>query len=97
MPRKNYTPAERALHLLGALAGKSRQEINDAIIMGDASKMVPVHRQKEIPQGSLDMLRDRYVPNLRWGSMMLQRPSYRAEDWEVLWDHCVAPKKVGDL
>jgi len=29
MPRKNYTPAERALHILGVLAGKSRQEIND--------------------------------------------------------------------
>lgn len=32
MTRKNYTPAERALHLLGALAGKSRQEINDGTI-----------------------------------------------------------------
>ncbi len=64
MPRKNYTPAERALHILGVLAGKSRQEINDAIVMGDASKMVPVHRQKEIPQGSLDMLKQRYASAL---------------------------------
>lgn len=91
MARKNYTPAERALHLLGALAGKSRQEINDAIAYGDDLKRVPPHRMKEIPQGSLDMLKQRYVPHFAGSNMML------AEDWEVLWDHCVAPKKVGDL
>lgn len=91
MPRKSYTPAERALHLIGALAGKSRQEINEAIAKGDASKGVPDNRKKEIPQGSLDMLKQRYVPHFAGSNMML------AEDWEVLWDHCVAPKKVGDL
>lgn len=91
MPRRNYTPAERALHILGTLAGKSRQEINDAIAKGDASKWVPDDRQKEIPQGSLDMLKQRYVPHFAGSNMML------AEDWEVLWDHCVAPKKAGDL
>ena len=91
MARKNYTPAERALHLLGALAGKSRQEINEAVAYGDDLKRVPPHRMKEIPQGSLDMLKQRYVPHFAGSNMML------AEDWEVLWDHCVAPKKVGDL
>lgn len=91
MSRKNYTPAERALHLLGALAGKSRQEINEAVAYGDDLKRVPPHRMKEIPQGSLDMLKQRYVPHFAGSNMML------AEDWEVLWDHCVAPKKVGDL
>ena len=91
MARKSYTPAERALHLLGALAGKSRQEINDAIIMGDASKMVPVHRQKEIPQGSLDMLKQGYVPKFTGG------PEMETGDWQVLWDHCVSSKRVGDL
>ena len=91
MPRKNYTPAERALHILGTLAGKSRQEINDAIGKGDVVKRVPPNRMKEIPQGSLDMLERRYVPHFAGSNMML------AEDWEVLWNHCVAPKKVGDL
>lgn len=91
MPRKNYTPAERALHLLGALAGRSSHEINHAICKGDIRKMVPVNRYKELPEGSLDMLKKRYVPHFAGSNMML------AEDWEVLWDHCIAPKKVGEL
>ena len=91
MARKSYTPAERALHILGALAGKSRQEINDAISKGDRLKAVPFNCRKHIPQGSLDMLKQRYVPHFAGSNMML------AEDWEVLWEHCVAPKKVGDL
>lgn len=91
MPRKNYTPAERALHILGVLAGKSRQEINDAIAYGDAVKMVPLERLKEIPQGSLDMLKQGYVPKFTGG------PEMETGDWQVLWEHCVAPKKVGDL
>ena len=90
-PRKNYTPAERALQIIGALAGKTCAEINAAIAKGDASKMVPDDRKKEIPQGSLDMLKKRYVPHFAGSNLML------AEDWEVLWDHCVAPKKAGDL
>lgn len=91
MPRKNYTPAERALHLIGVLAGKTVRQINDAIDMGDANKGVPNHQKKQLPQGSLDMLKRRYVPKFTGG------PELEAEDWEVLWDHCVAPKKVGDL
>ncbi len=91
MPRKNYTPAERALHIIGALAGKSRQEINNAVAAGDSSKMVPDHRMKELPQGSLDMLKQRYSPKFTGG------PEMETEDWEVLWDHCIAPKKASDL
>lgn len=93
MPRKNYTPAERALHLIGALAGKSRQEINDAIAKGDASKRVPDDRKKEIPQGSLDMLKQRYAPALG----VAAQGGINADFWTALWDHCVAPKKAGDL
>ena len=91
MPRKNYSPAERALHLIGTLAGKSRQEINDAIAKGDALKMVPDDRKKEIPQGSLDMLKNRYA------HLLIEWREDQQTLWEVLWDHCVAPKKVGDL
>ncbi len=94
MPRKNYTPAERALHILGSLAGKSRQEINDAVGKGDALKMVPVDRRKEIPQGSLDMLKDRYTPALGVASMGGRDVRWF---WSALWEHCVAPKKAGDL
>ncbi len=95
MPRKNYTPAERALHLLGVLAGKSRQEINDAIAKGDASKRVPDDRQKEIPQGSLDMLKQRYASALGVARIVDHRERERV--WSALWEHCVAPKKAGDL
>ena len=91
MPRKNYTPAERALHLIGALAGKSRQEINDAISKGDASKMVPAHRQKALPQGSLDMLKNRYA------HLLIEWQEDQQTLWHDLWDHCIAPKKVSDL
>jgi hypothetical protein len=92
MPRKNYTPAERALQIIGALAGKSRQEINDAIGKGDALKMVPVDRRKELPQGSLDMLNRQYRNHLEEQGVVLTQ-----EQWSALWDHCIAPKKLGDL
>ena len=92
MPRKNYTPAERALHLIGALAGKSRQEINDAIGKGDVVKMVPVERHKELPESSLKMLKQQYRKAL---TVSPDGPDLAF--WGEVWDHCVSPKKVGDL
>jgi len=100
MPRKNYTPAERALHMIGTLAGKSRQEINDAIAKGDALKMVPDDRRKEIPQGSLDMLKRQYREALTVNPDGGRYPGRHRPDlafWGEVWEHCVAPKKVGDL
>ena len=91
MPRRNYTPTERAIHIIGTLAGKSRQEINDAIAKGDADKWVPDDRKKEIPQGSLDMLKQRYAP------LLIEWREDQQTLWTDLWDHCVAPKKVSDL
>jgi hypothetical protein len=91
MPRKNYTPEERALHLIGALAGKSLKEINDAVAYSDAAKMVPVQRMKEIPQGSLDMLKKRY------GHLLVEWREDQQTLWHDLWEHCNHPKKVGDL
>ena len=86
MPRKNYTPAERAIHLIGALAGKSLREINDAIAMGDAAKGVPEHRQKEIPEASFKTLP-------RYGAVT----GLTSEVAQALWAHCTATKKLGDL
>ena len=91
MPRKNYTPAERAIHLIGALAGKSLREINDAVSYSDAVKVVPVQRQKELPQASLDLLKRKYAPAL------VERGEDQQQVWTDLWDHCVGPKKLGDL
>ena len=92
MPRKNYTPEERALHLIGALAGKSLEEINAAVAYSDAVKMVPVQRMKELPQSSLDMLKRQYREAL---TVSPDGPDLAF--WGEAWDHCVSPKKVGDL
>ena len=86
MPRKNYTPAERALHIIGALAGKSLREINDAIAYGDAVKMVPVQRLKELPEASFKTLP-------RYGAVT----GLTSEVAQALWAHCTATKKLGDL
>jgi hypothetical protein len=91
MPRKNYTPEERALHLIGALAGKSLKEINDAVAYSDAVKMVPVQRLKELPQSSLDMLKRQYA------SALVEWKEDQQELWSDLWNHCLHPKKVDDL
>lgn len=91
MARKNYTPAERALHLIGALAGKTVQQINDAIDKGDANKGVPNHQKKQLPQGSFNMLKQRYAP------LLIEWQEDQQALWTDLWDHCVAPKKVSDL
>jgi hypothetical protein len=97
MARKNYTPAERALHILGALADKSQQEINDTIMRGDIRKLVPPHRQKELPESSLDMLKGQYATALTSEVDWLRETKIGGEVWTDLWDHCIAPKKVGDL
>lgn len=87
MARKNYTAAERALHIIGALADKSDRDINLVIELGDAKKRVPEDRRKSLPDASLTMLKRQYAAALVDGDI----------DWEALWDHCVSPKKVGDL
>ena len=61
-------------------------EDEDAIAMGDAAKGVPDHRQKEIPQSSLDTLP-------RYGAKAGLTP----EVAQALWVHCTATKKLGDL
>ena len=86
MPRKNYTPAERALHIIGAIAGKTQREINLKIGLGDANKRVPEDRRKELPQASLDTLP-------RYGAVAGLTP----EVAQALWEHCTTTKKLGDL
>ena len=86
MPRKNYTPAERALHIIGTLAGKTPREINEAIAYGDAVKMVPVQRLKELPEASFKTLP-------RYGAAAGLTPEVAS----ALWNHCTATKKLGDL
>jgi hypothetical protein len=92
MPRKNYAPAERALHIIGVLAGKSLIDINGAIELGDALKGVRHDWQKELPKASYDMLVRSYGPVLT-----SEAPTSTPEFWAGLWEHCVSPKKLGDL
>ena len=91
MSRKNYTASERALHLIGALAGKTLDEINAGIESGDCVKDVPNPRRKMLPEASLKMLKRQYIP------ATMPTADLDDEQWAVLWEHCVAPKKVGDL
>ena len=93
MPRLKYTPAERALHIIGALAGKNQQEINDVIAKGDALKQVPTERRKDIPQGSINMLKNRYATTMG----VVSRAGLGEDFWSELWEHCTGPKKAGDL
>lgn len=59
MPRKNYTPAERALHILGTLAGKSRQEINAAVAYSDAVKWVKAAFLEVVKHQHTNLMMDR--------------------------------------
>ena len=99
MPRKNYTPEERALHLIGALAGKSLKEINAAVAHSDSVKFVPGERRKELPQSSLDMLRGKYASALTAEARQIGLRGIQEgqELWSDIWDHCVSPKTLGDL
>ena len=92
MPRKAYTPAERALHIIGALAGKTVGEINDAIATGDHRTWTPDERRKALPQASLDMLVNRYAV-----SHTAPGGPIDTEVWERLWAHCLGPVLVAEL
>lgn len=86
MPRRNYTPAERALHLIGAVAGKTLLEVDIAINKGDVMCAVPVDLRKELPKSSFETL-PRYA----------KESGLTREQAQALWDHCVGPKTLGDL
>ena len=82
---RNYTPAERALALIGALAGVSLDEVN-AVLASSAAKVGGEPR--EIPFGSYAMLVDRY-----------SQLFVDVEDdvWKRAWKHATNPKSMADL
>ena len=92
MPRRNRAAAERAIQIIGVLAGKTCDEINEVIAKGDAAKRVPDDRKKELPQSSHDTLNRQYRNHLERQGVVLTQ-----EQWSALWNHCTAPKKLGDL
>ena len=81
----------RGLLLIGALAGKTCEEINAGIESGDYAKHVPNPRRKMLPEASLKLLKRQYIPAI------LPTADLDPEYWESLWEHCIAPKTVGDL
>ena len=82
---RNYTPAERALALIGALAGVSLDEVN-AVLAGSATKMGGEPRY--IPFGSYSMLVDRY------GQKFVD---VDRDVWERAWKHATSPKSMSDF
>jgi len=65
MPR-NYTPAERALCLIGVLAGKGLEEINSVLKKGSSD-------YRPLSARSHELLRTAYVPNMQ-ATVLSQEP-----------------------
>lgn len=82
---RNYTPAERALALIGALAGVSLDEVN-AVLASSAVKMGG--QPRAIPFGSYTMLVERY------GQKFVD---VERDVWERAWKHATSPKSMADL
>ena len=78
---RNYTPAERALCLIGVMAGKSLEEIN-----GQLDKSQLTWKKRELNQRSYELLKTAYIPT--FGT-----PAH-VDDAETMWKHCVSPKTM---
>lgn len=82
---RNYSPAERALALIGALAGVPLDEVN-AVLESSAEKMGGEPRA--MPLGSYEMLVDRY------GQAFVD---VEPDVWKRAWKHATNPKSMTDL
>jgi len=85
---RNYTAGERAVALLGVLAGKTDEEIQE-VLTKDQTRTGATLR--EVSSNSLAMLRRSYLPKLFPGV------SGDQERWEIAWGHITNPKTLGDL
>lgn len=82
---RNYTPAERALALIGALAGIPRGEVNEALVTSfETTKGV----SRTIPPTSFDMLLTRYAKAF---------DAVPQEVWAAAWEHATSPKSMTDF
>jgi len=87
MARQKYTAGERAVAVIGALAGKTLDEIN-AQLRADRGR--DGGELKELNAESYKMLLRKYAPHIEDGSL----PNPR---WARAWDHITAPSSMGDL
>lgn len=63
--RKNYTIGERAIIVLGAMAGKTLQEINETLAKEQKKTGMPV---KRVPAASYKMMVDTYLRDMGFDS-----------------------------
>jgi len=87
MARNKYTAGERAVAVIGALAGKTLDEIN-AQFRADRGR--DGGELKELNAESYKLLLRKYAPHIEDGSL----PNPR---WKRAWDHITAPSSMGDL
>lgn len=85
--RRNYTIGERAIILVGRMAGKSLEEVNAALAADDSLSEGSSHGP--VPQGSWDY-QDAYAKSIG-------APDVDRSVWEGVWDHVTHPKPVGRL
>ena len=86
MARYKYTAGERAVAVIGAMAGKSLDEIN-AQLRADRGR--DGGELKELNEESYKMLLRRYAPSID--------PTLNQGIWDIAWRHITAPKAMGDL
>jgi len=85
MARGKYTAGERAVAVIGVLAGKTLDEINEQL-KADAGRSGA--ELKLLNEESYKMLVRKYAPSID------AAPDQR---WSVAWGHITAPKSLGDL
>jgi hypothetical protein len=86
MARNKYTAGERAVAVIGALAGKTLDEIN-AQLQADRGR--DGGELKELNPESYKMLLRKYAPHID--------PRGTSNVWTKAWEHIIAPSTLGDL
>ena len=88
--QRNYTIGERAIRLLGKMAGKTNEEILQALDKNAAQNMKYAGQGKlnrDWAETSLNLLAEHYVPNFRED----------IDPWGRSWDACLKPPSFSDL
>jgi hypothetical protein len=87
MARKNYTAGERAVAVIGVLAGNDLDTINDQI---------KADRGRD--GGDLKLLNpESYKMLVRKYASTIEQSAGQDPRWVRAWEHITAPKAMGDL
>ena len=76
--------------MLGVLAGKSLDEINDVLRKDNMYVGLDEGQERYMPQSSYEVVRDKYATTLTEGTAS-------NDVWTKLWEHVTAPQSVGGL